>query len=82
LPSAVAMPRRSTAPVESWNDGARVLALPCDVTIRENVDALVREVGEQLGPIDVLINNAGIISVGPVETMEVEDFQQAMATNF
>ena len=62
--------------------GAPVLALPCDVTIREDVDALIREVGERLGPIDVLINNAGIISVGPVETMEVEDFQQAMATNF
>ena len=59
-----------------------MLALPCDVTIREDVDALIREVGERLGPIDVLINNAGIISVGPVETMEVEDFQQAMATNF
>ena len=62
--------------------GARVLALPCDVTIREDVDALVHEVGARLGPIDVLINNAGVISVGPVETMEVEDFQQAMATNF
>ena len=59
-----------------------MLALPCDVTIREDVDALVREVAERLGPIDVLINNAGIISVGPVETMEIEDFQQAMATNF
>ncbi len=62
--------------------GAQVLALPCDVTIREAVDAMVREVGERLGPIDVLINNAGVISVGPVEAMEVEDFQQAMATNF
>ena len=58
------------------------MALPCDVTIREDVDALVREVGERLGPVDVLINNAGVISVGPVDTMGVEDFQQAMATNF
>jgi NAD(P)-dependent dehydrogenase (short-subunit alcohol dehydrogenase family) len=62
--------------------GARVLALACDVTIREDVDAMVREVGERLGPIDVLVNNAGVISVGPVETMEVEDFRQALATNF
>jgi short-subunit dehydrogenase len=34
------------------------------------------------GPIDVLINNAGIIEVGPLETMTLEDFHQAMATNF
>ena len=62
--------------------GARVLAVTCDVTVRDEVDALVQEVSARLGSIDVLVNNAGIITVGPVETMEVKDFQQAMATNF
>jgi NAD(P)-dependent dehydrogenase (short-subunit alcohol dehydrogenase family) len=56
------------------------LTAACDVTVRRDVDALVQLVGERLGPIDVLVNNAGIITVGPVETMEVEDFEQAMAT--
>ena len=62
--------------------GARPLALVCDVSVREEASELVREVALRLGPIDVLVNNAGIISVGPVETMDVEDFEQAMATNF
>jgi NAD(P)-dependent dehydrogenase (short-subunit alcohol dehydrogenase family) len=58
------------------------LTVACDVTIRRDVDALVQLVSERLGPIDVLVNNAGIITVGPLETMGVEDFEQAMATNF
>ena len=35
-----------------------------------------------LRPIDVLINNAGIISVGPLEEMNVDDFVEAMEANF
>jgi NAD(P)-dependent dehydrogenase (short-subunit alcohol dehydrogenase family) len=62
--------------------GVRTLAVPCDVTVRGDVETLVREVTEHLGPVDVLINNAGAIGVGPVESMEVADFQEAMATNF
>jgi NAD(P)-dependent dehydrogenase (short-subunit alcohol dehydrogenase family) len=62
--------------------GARVLAVACDVTARGDVEALVHEVRDRMGPIDVLVNNAGIISVGPVQTMSVEDFRHAMAVNF
>ena len=62
--------------------GARVLAVACDVTVRGDVEDMVREVGERMGPIDVLVNNAGVISVGPVETMDIDDFRRAMDTNF
>jgi NAD(P)-dependent dehydrogenase (short-subunit alcohol dehydrogenase family) len=62
--------------------GAQVVAVSCDVTVRQDVEAMVQHVAERFGPIDVLINNAGTISVGPVETMGLEDFEQAMATNF
>jgi NAD(P)-dependent dehydrogenase (short-subunit alcohol dehydrogenase family) len=62
--------------------GAQVLALTCDVTDREAVVRTVGEVTERLGPIDVLINNAGTIVVGPVDTMDVEDFRHAMEVNF
>jgi NAD(P)-dependent dehydrogenase (short-subunit alcohol dehydrogenase family) len=62
--------------------GGQVMAVPCDVTVRGDVDALVYDVRDQLGPVDVLVNNAGAISVGPMETMSVADFQEAMATNF
>ena len=62
--------------------GATVITVPADVTDRESVRALVEIVTGQLGPIDVLINNAGVIEVGPAETMAVSDYEEAMATNF
>ena len=59
-----------------------VVALRCDMRVREDVDLLVKEVGARLGPIDALVNNAGLVTVGPVEAMEVQDFADAMDTNF
>jgi len=41
---------------------------------------LVAEVEENIGPIDVLVNNAGIIQVGPAEAMTLEDYRRAMDT--
>src|SRR5262249_13485357 len=62
--------------------GARTLAVPCDLTDRNQVVAMIDKVRRSLGPVDVLVNNAGVISVGPVETMTLEDFQEAMQANF
>src|SRR5262249_42377051 len=58
------------------------LALPCDVTFPEQVVDLVRAVEVHLGPVDVLINNAGVIEVGPLRTMTRGDFEEALAVNF
>ncbi len=62
--------------------GAHVLARTCDLRYSGQVREFVDEVRRHFGAIDVLINNAGIISVGPVETMTVEDFYDAMAINY
>jgi NAD(P)-dependent dehydrogenase (short-subunit alcohol dehydrogenase family) len=59
-----------------------VVAVRCDIRVRGDVDRLVKEVSARLGPIDALVNNAGLITVGPVEAMEVQDFADAMDTNF
>ncbi len=40
--------------------GAAALALRCDVTGEADVDSAMAEVASRLGPIDVLVNNAGI----------------------
>jgi NADP-dependent 3-hydroxy acid dehydrogenase YdfG len=45
--------------------GSGTLGLQLDVTARESFDAFLREVEDRLGPLDVLINNAGIMPVGP-----------------
>src|SRR3954463_5661941 len=62
--------------------GAEGLAIPCDVTDRGSVQDLVDQVTHGLGPVDVLINNAGVIEVGPAETMSVADYEEALGTNF
>jgi NAD(P)-dependent dehydrogenase (short-subunit alcohol dehydrogenase family) len=63
-------------------EGIDVTALPCDVTDEEGIQGLVADVEQNLGPIDVLVNNAGIIQVGPVETMKPDDYRRAMDVMF
>ena len=62
----------------------RISATPfvCDITDRENVSALVHEMIDRFGRIDILINNAGEISVGPFDSFERADFERAMNTMF
>jgi NAD(P)-dependent dehydrogenase (short-subunit alcohol dehydrogenase family) len=61
---------------------AEVMALRCDVRRREDArDAVARVLGHWVA-IDVLLNVAGIIQVGPLDNMEIEDFENAMATHF
>jgi NAD(P)-dependent dehydrogenase (short-subunit alcohol dehydrogenase family) len=62
--------------------GAEVLALQCDVADCEQVRQTIARATERFGGIDVLVNNASVIQVGPVATMTVEDFERALAINF
>ncbi|MGZ3446158.1 MAG: SDR family NAD(P)-dependent oxidoreductase [Myxococcaceae bacterium] len=62
--------------------GAEVEIFGCDVRFQDQVQRTLREVVERFGRVDVLVNNAGIIQVGPVETMRVSDYQEAMDTHF
>ncbi len=48
--------------------GAGTIGLPLDVTDRDSFAAFLDETERQLGPLDVLINNAGIMPVGPFVT--------------
>jgi NAD(P)-dependent dehydrogenase (short-subunit alcohol dehydrogenase family) len=64
------------------DDGAEVLALRCDIRQRAEVRAAVAEIRERFAAVDVLVNNAGVIQVGPIEHMDEQDFENAMATHF
>jgi NAD(P)-dependent dehydrogenase (short-subunit alcohol dehydrogenase family) len=61
---------------------AEILAVPTDVSDPSQCDHLIKTTLTRLGPIDVLVNNAGIINVGPVETQTLDDFRTVLATNF
>jgi len=62
--------------------GGRVQAIRCDITDRGQVESMVHLVRERFGRIDVLINNAGVIQVGPVEVMRLEDYAEAMKVHY
>lgn len=59
-----------------------VLAVPCDITDPAEVQMLVDSVLQRFGKIDVLVNCAGVIEVGPMATMTLQDYEAAMRTHF
>ncbi len=61
--------------------GRRCVAVAIDIAEPEGVARLVGRVLDELGRIDVLINNAGIGARGTVETLALEDWQRVLATN-
>jgi NAD(P)-dependent dehydrogenase (short-subunit alcohol dehydrogenase family) len=62
--------------------GTRITPVACDVSDQTQVRDSVSRVLKDHGKIDVLVNVAGIIQVGPVENMELEDYQSAMGIHF
>jgi 2-hydroxycyclohexanecarboxyl-CoA dehydrogenase len=62
-------------------DGGQAQALRCDITDRASVDAAVRAVQDQLGPIDVLVNNAGWDVFRPFTKTEPAQWDTLIAIN-
>jgi NAD(P)-dependent dehydrogenase (short-subunit alcohol dehydrogenase family) len=62
--------------------GATVLGVPCDLGDRQQVERMIEQATLKFGGIDVLVNNAGIITVGPLESQTLEDFEDAMRVMF
>ncbi len=58
------------------------LTVRCDITDKEDVKRMLSEVREKMGDVELLINNAGIIQVGPMENMTREDYEAAMKVHF
>ena len=59
-----------------------VFADVCDVSNNDDVVGFLTGVLSRFGRIDVLINNAGVISVGPIESQTLADFEEAMDVMF
>jgi short-subunit dehydrogenase len=59
-----------------------VFAEPADMARRDEAERLLHRVADHFGPVDVLVNVAGVITVGPLLDQTLEDFEQVMADNF
>ncbi len=59
-----------------------VEAYVCDLTKPADIGQLFQRIRREIGAIDVLINNAGLIQVGPMESMTLDDFHEAMLVHF
>jgi len=61
--------------------GARAVGFVLNVTLREQVDAMVASVKQQFGRIDVLVNNAGITKDARLQKMTLEQFDAVIDVN-
>ncbi|WP_218031946.1 SDR family NAD(P)-dependent oxidoreductase [Dictyobacter kobayashii] len=62
--------------------GAEVITFPCDVAQPAEVEQVIAQATAHFGAVDVLVNNAGIISAGPWQTLTRADFEQSMNIMF
>ena len=62
--------------------GIEAFPVRADVRLREDVERATVAVTERFGSIDVLVNNAGTIEVGPLDSYTLDDYRNAMDTHF
>jgi NADP-dependent 3-hydroxy acid dehydrogenase YdfG len=86
LGSAVAIVARRQERLEQLatriaDAGGRALAIEADVSVREQAQAAVAQTVDELGRLDTLVNNAGVMLLGPVQGAPVEEWQQMLDVN-
>ena len=65
----------------AWGDGDRVLALPCDVSLPDEVRRAVDATAARFGRVDALVNNAGVAVFKPLLQTSYDEWRHVMATN-
>jgi NADP-dependent 3-hydroxy acid dehydrogenase YdfG len=61
--------------------GGKAIGLSTDVTKRVEVEALVKKAVDSFGRVDVLINNAGIMPIAPIEALKVDEWDRQIDVN-
>jgi NADP-dependent 3-hydroxy acid dehydrogenase YdfG len=61
--------------------GGRALAIEADVTDREQVQRVVGETVDRLGRLDTVVNNAGVMLLGPIENAPTEEWDRMIDLN-
>lgn len=84
--AAVAVLGRTAATIEETvamitAAGGRALACVADATVKEDIDATVGEVHAELGPVSILVNNAGKSPFSPFLEIDQEAFEDVLRAN-
>jgi len=66
---------------ELANAGVPAIAIPLDVTRRDDLRQAMEEVERKLGPVSILVNNAGIAIMGSALNFRAEDWDRVIETN-
>jgi short-subunit dehydrogenase len=74
--------QRAVEDLQTREPFVEVLAAPADIRARYQAERAIAMTVERFGNIDVLVNNAGVIQVGPLEHMKLADYEDAMLTHF
>jgi 3-oxoacyl-[acyl-carrier protein] reductase len=61
--------------------GSRAYVLPCNLSVAEEVEALMKRAAEAMGQVDILVNNAGITRDGLMMRMSDDDWAQVIEVN-
>ena len=84
--AAVAVSARTVSEIEEIavelrESGGTAVAIPCDVTDPESIKALRAVAEHELGTIDILINNAGIVTTAPLAAMSLDEWNRIFSVN-
>jgi clavulanate-9-aldehyde reductase len=84
--AAVALAARRTDRIDALaerieGDGGKALALETDVADEQQARAFVEQTKERLGGLDVLVNNAGLMLLGPIAGADTEDWRRMVNVN-
>src|SRR5256884_3200292 len=61
--------------------GGKAIGFATDVTKRAEVEALIRGAVDSFGRVDVLLNNAGIMPIAPIEALKVDEWDREIDVN-
>jgi clavulanate-9-aldehyde reductase len=84
--AAVALAARRTDRIQALaeriaGEGGRAIAVPADVGDEDQARAFVERAHSELGRLDVLVNNAGVMLLGPIENAPTEEWRQMVHVN-
>jgi NADP-dependent 3-hydroxy acid dehydrogenase YdfG len=66
---------------KAGSDGANVLSIEGDVSVRKDAERVVKETHEKWGKLDILVNNAGIMLLGPFDEVDIEEWERMVKVN-